>query len=348
MRTSRRLRWIAFVVLLAAAGIGVWAASKGRTPPFRDDRGRVVPGSIATLERVSIGGVGQAILIRGRDVRNPVLLFLHGGPGMPAMYLAHCCEGDLESDFVVVNWDQRGAGKSFGQEVRPETMNVEQFVSDTAEVIEYLRRRLHVGRVYLVGHSWGSYLGTLVALRYPERLLAYVGVGQVADEERGKLLADDFIRARARETGEQKAFRDLAERGGAVREDWLFRFGGVLHRSRSWWPLLWAGFGSPEYTLTDVRNVPRGPQFAAKYMRYNVISGPLMESVTSLSVPVYFFLGRYDYDAPSALAVEYFEKLQAPRKRLVWFEESAHYPFFEEPNAFARAMRRVAAETVPH
>jgi pimeloyl-ACP methyl ester carboxylesterase len=348
----RRRGWLRGMVLtpLATAAIfAAWALSKGRTPPIRDERGRIDPGSVASLERARIGGIEQALLIRGLDRRNPVLVFLHGGPGMPAMFLAHRCQRPLEQRFVVVNWDQRGAGKSYGPHVPPETMTVERFLADAAEVIGLLQRRFDVDRVYLVGHSWGSYLGVLLAHRYPERVRAYVGVGQVADEERGRALANDFLRRRFRESGNEEGERELAEKGGAVREQWLFRFGGVLHGETSFWPLLRAGLLSPEYTLADVRNVPRGPSFAAKHMRWDAIDGPLIERVTRLEVPVYFFLGRHDWDTPSVLAAEYLDRLAAPRRRLVWFEESAHFPFFEEPEKFAREMGSVAAENEgPH
>jgi pimeloyl-ACP methyl ester carboxylesterase len=122
----------------------------GRTPAIH---GR---NSIASLERVRIGNVDQYILIRGNDTSLPVLLFLHGGPGMPAMYLAHAFQRDLEKDFVVVQWDRRAAGKSYREDITS-TLTTEQLVADTVDLTNVLRARFHQNKIYLVAHSWGTW-----------------------------------------------------------------------------------------------------------------------------------------------------------------------------------------------
>jgi pimeloyl-ACP methyl ester carboxylesterase len=338
------MKRIAIVVagLVVVAAIALYA-SRVRTPPIRDAAGRVIPGSVASLEQVTLGGWRQYILIRGSDASNPVLMFLHGGPGMPMMYLAHRFQRELENDFLIIHWDQRGAGKSFAADVPVESMDVEQFLSDARELVELVRSRYGAEKIYLAGHSWGSYLGMLFAARHPELLHAYIGIGQVVDEQRAAAIQDEFIRRRAVETGDQEALQELEAQGRAAHEKWLFKFGGELHRHTSWLPFLWAGLQAPEYSLTDAVNVGRGSSFSSRHMRYNAIQGPLIEHVTKVDVPVYFFTGRHDYTTPFELVELYFERLEAPAKRMVWFEESAHFPFFEQPREFTKAMRAVLA-----
>jgi pimeloyl-ACP methyl ester carboxylesterase len=329
-----------FVTVLTATSLYL---TRVRTPPVVDDDGNAVPGSVASLEQVSLGGWDQYVLIRGHDPANPILLFLHGGPGMPMMYLAHVFGRGLERDFLVVHWDQRGAGKSYSPDVPIETMNVEQFLADARQLIAALQARYGSEKVYLAGHSWGSYLGVLLAQRHPELLHAYIGIGQVVDDRRAAEIADAWLLERARLTANDEALRELQERGDAVREKWLFKFGGELHRHTSWMPFLITGLFSPEYSLRDAVNVGKGSSFSSRHMRYNAVSGPLLEEVTQLQVPVYLFSGRHDYVTPAQLVEAYYEALSAPSKRIVWFEQSAHFPFFEEPERFVEELRRVVA-----
>ncbi|UCC71490.1 MAG: alpha/beta hydrolase [Gemmatimonadota bacterium] len=330
--------------VVAALVVVALYATRVRTPPIRDDDGRLIPGSVASLEQVTLGSLDQYVLIRGHDAGNPILLFLHGGPGMPMMYLAHAFQRELERDFLVVHWDQRGAGKSYSEDVPAESLNVEQLLSDTRELVEALRSRYAAEKIYLAGHSFGSYLGILFAARHPELLHAYIGIGQVVDEERAAEIQDEFIRVTARERGTEEALQELEEKGAGARERWLFELGGELYQHTSWMPLLWTGLRAPEYSLHDAMNVGKGSSFSSRHMQYNAISGPLIDQVTTVAVPVYFFSGRHDYTTPFELVEMYYERLEAPAKRIVWFDDSAHFPFFEEPERFAAEMRAVLAE----
>lgn len=336
----KKFRWSLVALAFGAAAIGYCWFTPGRTPAIR------MPGSIASLERVRLGGVEQYILIRGNDTASPVLLFLHGGPGMPAMYLAHAFQRDLEKKFVVVQWDRRGAGKSYRDDLSS-TLNSEQLVADAVELTNLLRTRFHQEKIYLVGHSWGTYLGMLLIARHPELYHAYVGIGQLARSAPAAGIQDQFIHQSAMRAGDHKALEELDQKGPAVREDLLFRFGGELHHAKSFTPLLLTGLMAPEYSLRDVGNVRRGVALYSRYFVYNSIPGELMDAITRVKVPVYFFTGRYDYTDPFTLTEEYFSRIDAPRKRLVWFENSAHFPFYEESAAFAREMDAVRQETSP-
>lgn len=335
MRRTVRLALLALGMALSY----LWF-TPGRTPAIH------WPNGIASLERVRIGGVDQYILIRGNDTSLPVLLFLHGGPGMPAMYLAHAFQGELEKEFVVVQWDRRGAGKSYREDISG-TLTTEQLVADTVELTNMLRVRFHQDKIYLVGHSWGTYLGMLVIARYPELYRAYVGIGQLARMSPIAAIQDEYIRQSAAHMGDQEAIKQLEQKGADVRETLLFKFGGELHYAKSYTPLLLTGLAAPEYSLRDARNIPRGVSLYSRDFVQNSISGELMDVITQVEIPVYFFTGRYDYTDPFALTEQYFSKIRAPEKHLVWFEQSSHFPFYEEPAAFARQMRGVISATRP-
>ena len=331
------------VVGLALAGLGtalyLWF-TPGRTPAIQS------PHSIASLESVRIGGVEQCILIRGNDTSLPVLLFLHGGPGMPAMYLAHAFQRELEREFVVVQWDRRAAGKSYREDIGS-TLTTEQLVADTIELTNVLRARFHQDKIFLVGHSWGTYLGMLVIARDPELYHAYVGIGQLARLSPIAGIQDEYIIQSAIRGGDLDAIKELEEKGASVRETLLFKFGGELHNAKSFMPLLLTGLAAPEYSLRDAHNIPKGVSLYSRRFAYNSISGELMDVITRVKTPVYFFTGRYDYCDPYALTEQYFSTINAPDKHMVWFENSAHFPFYEEPAAFAEQMRRVRDATIP-
>lgn len=324
------------IVVLAAVFFVVRPAY---TPPIVSASGHV---SVASLEKIKLGGVDQYVLIRGRSTSDPVVLFLHGGPGMPMMYLAYKFQRPLEDKFTVVQWDRRGAGKSYDPNIPADTMRVSQEISDTRDLANLLRKRFHQQTIYLVGHSYGSYLGMLVIKRYPSLFRAYVGIGQMAcSDTQSRAIQDRWIRERAIASHNVEAFNEVNSKKPYDREQWLFQFGGELRGATSFVPLILMGLRAPEYTFADGMNVRKGVSFTHKHMKYDVIQGALMDSVTSVDVPVYFFTGRYDETDPYQCTERYFERIHAPRKELIWFDRSAHFPFLEEPETFASELEKI-------
>jgi len=347
MKVRRIIKILAYVLLVFMVIFGGFLViTRPHTPSIKDDRGRIIPGSIALLEKIELGGLEQWINIRGKDRTSPVALFLHGGPGMPMMYLAHKFQRPLEEHFVCVQWDQRGAGKSYSKKVPVESLTVEQILADAAELTNYLREKFDKEKIYLVGHSWGTYIGMILVQRFPKLYEAFVSMGQVVDDTRGREIADSFILEKAHKTGNQQALDEMAENPDGFREKWLFAFGGELYGETSYTPFIMAGLKSPEYGLFDIQKVAKGSSFSSQHMTYNAIKGTIFENVHSVDVPVYFFTGRHDYTTPFALIELFFEKLKAPRKRLIWFDNSAHFPFYEEPERFSQQMVKIVfAET---
>lgn len=340
----------ALILMLVAFLVAALYRRPGRTAPIVDARGRPMPGSIAAIETMVIGGVAQTVLIRGHDVTNPVLLFLHGGPGTSEMPLLRVFNlPALERRFTVVVWDQRGAGKSFAAIEPLHAMNVGQFVSDARELVEALCARFRTGRIYLAGHSWGSILGVLTARECPERIAAYVGIGQVANMLQGERRSWRWTLDRAREAGDARAVARLLRMGeppyaGDMRAHVvaqraiLARYGGEVHGDRRGaMPFVIRGLlAAKEYGWRDRVNFFRGIFATMRVMWPQILAIDLERQVPELAVPVYFLLGRHDMEAPSDLAARYFDALRAPRKMLVWFERSAHLPNVEEPDAFNR------------
>ena len=264
---------------------------------------------------------------------------------MPAMFLAHAFQRELERDFVVVHWDRRGAGKSFDTWSQSPTVTVSQALEDTYVLTRILRARFPRQRIFLVGHSWGSYLGLLAVQRHPEYYAAFVGIGQLAGNlEEVHAVRRELLHQAAVELGDSELQARVADTTAEITEDDLFRSGGELYASRSFWPLLKTGLAAPEYTLRDVLNVKKGSDLVGRKMGYDILPKPLEGEIPRVEVPVFFFLGRHDFNTPSELAAHYLGRLDAPFKRIVWFERSAHFPFFEEPDRFHSELLRAAED----
>jgi pimeloyl-ACP methyl ester carboxylesterase len=181
----------------------------GKTPPFRGPDGEVVKGSVAQVAYRRLGGVDQWVMIRGESVDNPPLILLHGGPGLSETGFFRHFNAPLETSFTVVYWEQRGAGKSFDRKIPRSSMRVEQFISDLDELVGAVCTRLGKTKVAIFGHSWGSALGPLYAARFPEKVAAYVGSGQIGDWAAGESASYALALADAQRLGKRRAAKQL-------------------------------------------------------------------------------------------------------------------------------------------
>ena len=291
------------------------------------------------LEQLGLGGVEQWLLLRGNEQR-PILLVLHGGPGSADIATASRYQRDLEKHFLVANWDQRGAGKSHSSGV----LSVEQLISDATELIKLLLARFGRQNLYLLGHSWGSALGLLVAHRSPELVCGFVGVGQLVDGTENERLSFRYVQQRARQTGNQLALAQLRRHappyGNNVQalltqRAWLYLSRGFFYSRVVALRYALAFVTSTTYSLPDKLGYSRHLRTSLRQLWPEVERINLFRDVPSVAVPVLFCLGKYDVTTPSALAARYFELLVAPSKQLVWFDASAHCPNLEEPRKFA-------------
>lgn len=340
------------VVVIVAAGL---VLSPGKPSPFLDAAGKPLSGSISEKIWVSISGEQGGMFIRGKDVRNPVLLFLHGGAGMPEYFLTRRYPTGLEDYFTVCWWDRRGAGLSYRPDIPPETMTVERQVSDTLAVTQYLRTRFGQEKIYLMGHSGGTFFGIQAAARAPELYHAYIAVAQMTYQLKSENLAYAHMLRDYRELGNAKMVRRLEwapidmslplpmaymkvrdtamhALGVGTTRDMKSVISGVFLRS-------WV---NPEYTLREKLSIWRGKFFSDRIFWNTILATDLTLTVPELGLPVYFFHGAYDYTVSYSETRAYFERLKAPVKGFYTFEHSAHSPMLEEP---AR-MRQIFQEDV--
>jgi proline iminopeptidase len=330
------------LAIAAPALLTLSTACAVHTAPFRDSRGRHIPGSVATMTDTMIGGVTQRLWFRGINVDNPAVILLHGGPGASEAPLFRHFNADLENAFLMVYWEQRGTGRSYRSSIPPASMTIDQFVRDLDDVVELVRDRFNKDRVVLLGHSWGSAIGTLYAARHPEKVAAYVGVGQVADMPEGERLSYEFALLEARRRKDDDAIEALEAIGPPphtvsemlTSRKWVERFGGSFHAALSTGKLIWAALQTDEANLIDLIKFGQGNRFSLEQLWDEFRKFDIDDRLTRFEVPVVFMLGRHDFQVPAVLAARYFERINAPAKRLVWFEDSAHNPPFEEPERF--------------
>jgi proline iminopeptidase len=300
---------------------------------------------VERLAKLRLGGLDQWVSIRGQDRDNPMLLFIHGGPGFATMPMSWSFQRPWEDWFTVVQWDQRGAGKTYAEhdpDVVEPTMTQAQIVSDAEELIQWLMEEYDKDKIVLAGLSWGSVVGVTIAQRHPEWLHAYVGFGQAIDFRENERRGWDYAMARAKAGKNEHAIRELEEiapyppASGLMpvehlytQRRWIEFYGGAMHNREGYSSMAAAVMLSPEYTDRDVAAFSEAPNYA-----FRLIFPELMEfdisDVHSFDCPIVLFLGRHDYNVVSTIAAEWLSRVKSP-KELVWFEHSAHVVMSEEP-----------------
>jgi pimeloyl-ACP methyl ester carboxylesterase len=330
---------------LLALFIVLLAASPGKSKP-------AAAGGLSEKLWVDINGLKQGMFIQSRDVTRPVLLFLHGGPGMPTYFLNRDYPTGLEELFTVCWWEQRGAGLSYHTDVPPETMTLEQLIADTIEVTNYLRSRFGKDKIYLLGHSWGSYLGIQVAARAPQLYHAYIGMAQMAWQIRSENVAYEYMLEQYRERGDRGMVRKmertpismtapLPKAYMKLRDPLMHGLGvGTTCGMKSvitgiFFPVM----SFPEYSLQEKINLWRAKAFSRRHLWDPMLMTDLTAVVPELKLPAYFCHGIYDYTVTFNETREYFGKLRAPLKGFYTFEQSAHSPAYEEPERMRQILR---------
>lgn len=341
---------ICLVIFLFLVGV-ILLYSPGRVNPYLDKSGKIPEGSISQKIRVRINGIEQGMFIKGKDVNNPVLLYLHGG--MPEYFLTRKYPTGLEDYFTVVWWEQRGSGLSFSANIPPETMTLGQMISDTKEVTNYLRKRFGKDKIYLMGHSGGTFIGIQVASQAPELYHAYIGVSQISNQLQSERLAYEYMLNKFGENGNRKMTLKLEaspvtltsgtpDAYRVLRDPAMHLLGiGTTHDMNS----VITGIFIPsllcrEYTIKEKINIWRGKSRSGISILWSdMITTDLTTKVTELKLPVYFVSGIYDYTVSYILAKNYYEKLRAPVKGFYTFKNSAHSPMFEEPEKMQQIIR---------
>jgi pimeloyl-ACP methyl ester carboxylesterase len=288
------------------------------------------------LEAVEINGTKQWINIRGQDPDAPLLLYLAGGPAGSEMPWVRHYQPGLERHFIVVHWDQPGAAKSFDAVTDWPSLRVERFVEDAGTLIDLLLKRYNRKKLIVLGNSWGSIIGVMVAQRWPEKLHAYVGATQQVDTRKTDRRGWELTLQKAIEAENPKDVATLEKMGPPPypREDFVAhywtlirlqaKYGGTPESRKASAGQLQVFLSAPEYTMPDRINFYRGLYLGWKYVYPQLSDLNFERDVRRLNVPVYLLLGAHDLTVPPEFAQRWFTRLQAPHKELIWFEDSGH------------------------
>jgi len=353
------LCFLAFAAVLPIAFAGAQTAAPPSsraeaTAIIANARRIVTPNGMERLEKVRIGGIEQWVSIRGADRRNPVLIVLHGGPGYVDMPTSWWFGRGWEEYFTVVYWDQRASAKTYlltdPETIKP-TLTLDRMAADAEELITWVRSELGKKKVFLLGHSFGSYAGIEIAERHPEWLYAYIGVGQLTDGPEGERRGWRFALDAARRDGNAEAVRELealapyAAPGKRLtiediyaQRKWVEYYGGTMAYRKDNAADSDLVKLSPDYTDEESRRAWEGNKLATPILLPPVLSRDL--AVRTLDCPLILFEGRHDTNVNADVAAEWFAKVKAPEKHLVWFEHSAHLPMTEEPGKFLISLVR--------
>jgi pimeloyl-ACP methyl ester carboxylesterase len=348
-------KFLIVLICIVIAALIIFFSGSGKPIPFTDDNGNPLKGSISEKIFININGVEQGMFIKGKDKTKPLLLFVHGGPGMPEYAISRKYPVVLENYFIVCWWEQRGAGLSFNTEIPPESMTFDQLISDVIEVTNYLRNRFKQEKIYLMAHSGGTFIGIQAAAQAPELYNAYLGMSQITNQLESEKLAYNYMVGQFTNSGDKKMLRIFEKYPVTeintpsyyvMRDAPMHKLGiGTTRQMKSvisgvFWPVML----NREYTFSEKINIWRGKSFTTKTagLWQKLVVTNLTRKVQKLDIPVYLFHGIYDYTTSYTLAKNYFEKLEAPVKGFYTFEQSAHSPLFEEPER----MQKILTEDV--
>ena len=304
--------------------------------------------------KIKIGGVMQKIHIITEDEKNPIILFIHGGPGGINRHDVMHNHRDLLDRFTLVGWDQRGVGGSYTG-VDFESVTKERIVEDAAELAAWLCRRFDKDKIFILGLSWGSCVGTLLAARYPELVAAYVGYGQLVNGHMNEVVSYNWTLEQAEKLGDEEALKELRALGEPVngmypggpvglmkQRGYLKKYGGVSPNSHA--TAYYAGKletmkASGEYTRADKKGYLAGTERSLEKLWPEIGALDFPKTNTRFEVPFFIFHGKQDLNTPWLLIPDWFEKIEAPEKDLIFFENSGHNPMSDEPEAFKKALR---------
>lgn len=304
--------------------------------------------AISELKAVTIGGVEQWVYIRGQHRNKPILLMLHGGPGSGQIGFIRKFQANLEQNFVVVQWDQRGAGLSYSKKIPPDSMNINQFVQDTIEVTKYILNHLNRKQLYLVGHSWGTILGMLAIKHAPQLYKRYFGVAQVTHVKFSEELSYTKLLEKAKTENNVKAYEAIHRIGpppwddlkhDRIHQKYIEAFGGgITHDGKMVKKMMLNLLTSKEYNFRDCMRFMQGQLFSMKNLQAEMMQINLKEMINRVNIPIYFIMGKHDLTAPYEPSERFFNEISAPEKQWIMFERSAHSPIWEEPEKFLKIL----------
>lgn len=349
------LQWIAIVfggilgcILLGILGFLLFRAM--RISQLRSRHHITAEKGIDEELTLEVGGIPQHVYIRGQNQENPVILFLHGGPGGAMIPMLHTYQYLWEQDYTVVNWDQRVCGKTYflnKSNIEPlmDLLTAEKILEDLEEIVHYLQKRFHKEKIILVGHSWGTILGSQFSLSHPHLIEAYVGIAQAVNLQDGILKWGESLRnllaeqSAASELAALEALMEQVRSSKAIPEREVL---ALCKLAKQFMPVnmdstifFRNGLFSPYYSLKQLMCYAKMEELTKPLHPY-LQEFDLRRIGSRYAVPVILISGEYDWHM-NLLAKEYFETVTAPYKEFISIPESGHVVMMDEPELFFQA-----------
>jgi pimeloyl-ACP methyl ester carboxylesterase len=333
-----------FILLLVYLAI----ISPGKPTALRHENGEIIKGSISEKVFVSIGRVKQGMFIRSKNLDNPVLLFLHGGPGFPNYFLFEKYNPGLEDYFTVCYWEQRGGGLSYNPEVTIESMTLDQLSSDAIEVANYLRERFSKDKIYIMAWSGGSTIALSAVSRTPQFFHAYIAMGQITRQFESEKIAYDFMLKQFTLMNDQQSLKKLKKFNHLATESDLISFYnsgtrdnlmhglgiGTMRSMKSVFKDIFLPVWTCNaYTLREKFNIWKSKMMflPGTKLKREAFTNDFYASCPKIEIPVYFLSGKYDLTVNIDLTRQYCNYLDAPLKGFYTFDNSAHAPLLKNP-----------------
>ncbi|WP_434305018.1 alpha/beta fold hydrolase [Clostridium botulinum] len=296
---------------------------------------------------VRINGIKQYLFHAGTKYDNPIMLFLHGGPGFAESTLSHIFQEKWEKIFTVVHWDQRGAGKTFTKNP-DEYPTIDLMLKDLFEIVQYLKRKYNKQKIIIFGHSWGTVLGSIFIKKYPEEVAYYIGVGQVISMFENERIGYEKVKELALRASDKKSLKELEALGDYPGDDHGIAFkknSEKLRAVQGKYNLAAKGnlsaiiglIKSPIFKLSDISALIKmdrpNEEIIEFWSKFDIRS----ESA-KYKVPIYYILGENDWQTPYVIAEEYFKEINAPHKKLYLISRAGHMTMIDQPNLFFDAL----------
>lgn len=347
---------IAIVGLLIITTLIILPPSKGEIPSFCDKNGNFMPNSIAEKTWLNVNDTKLGLIILGENKNNPVLLFCGGGPGIPEYLMESFYSSVLTKHFVVVYFDYRGTGLSY-EKVDPNKMTTEQYLNDVDMITDYLRNQFNTTKIYLMGHSFGTYIGLNAAHNHPEKYKAYLAISQTTIPKESEIRAYDYMLNEYKKRNDSSKVSEFKKypiknseeafieyRTSSLRDDAMHELGVGTTRDMNSviYDIFFPSLKCTSYTIGERINIWRGKIASNKFkvtsdgFNYNTF-----EKIESLDIPIYFFAGKYDYTCNEELQREYYEFIKAPEKKYYLYENSSHSPVFEDDEMTDKILKEI-------
>lgn len=347
--------WV--IVVLIFLIMIIFPPSAGKIPQFYDDNGEQLPNSISEKCYLEVDGVQLGMILLAKDMSNPVLLICGGGPGIPEYLLESIYPSKLADEFTVCYFEYRGTGLSYDSNINISDMTTERYVTDIVEVTNYLRDRFSQEKIYILGHSFGSYVAIKTVQQYPEYYYAYIAMSQICNQKESEYRAYDYMKEQYELLANERMLRKFDEYpireseqmylkyfSSSLRDTAMHDLGvGTTHDMNSVITgIFFPSLKCTAYTWQERINIWRGKSVSASFpviedsLRFNAF-----DDITTLQVPIYFFAGQYDYTCCYSLQKEYYEQIDAPVKQFYIFENAAHSPIYENPEEAGEFLQEI-------